>query len=162
MALDTEMITTAEIKEIAIVNSNLDIAYLDQYIIYSQRKYIRAFLGNTFYEELLDEIENATLTTDNTNILVYIKSALAHYIVYESLPQVRNQIAKGGVFNNLNATSEPATDLSYGNSRSDYLAKAENFREEIDFYIKDVRNDTSTAYPLYCGKSQQSGGIILY
>ena len=112
MALDTEMITVQEVKDIAIVNSNLDTAYIDQYILYSQRFYIRKFLGNDFYEELLDQIENATLTTDNTNILVYIKNALAHYIVYESLPQVRNQIAKGGVFNNLNATSEPASDLS--------------------------------------------------
>ena len=162
MALDTEMITVQEVKDIAIVNSNLDTAYIDQYILYSQRFYIRKFLGNDFYEELLDQIENATLTTDNTNILVYIKNALAHYIVYESLPQVRNQIAKRGVFNNLNATSEPASDLSYGNTRQDYLMKGERFREEITFYIEDIRETTPTSYPLYSGKSEQSGGIIFY
>ena len=93
MALDTEIITTAEIKTNAIVNTNLDTAYLDQYILYCQRKYLRAFLSNDFYEEILDQVENATLTTDNTNVLVYIKKALAHYVVYESLPQIRNQIA---------------------------------------------------------------------
>ena len=162
MALYTEMINVTEVKEIAIVNSNIDTAYLDQYVLYSQRFYIRKFLGNEFYEELLDQIENTTLTPDNTNVLVYIKDALAHYIVYEGLPQIRNQISKGGIFNNLNATSEPASDLSFGNTRQDYLMKAERFREEITFYIEDIRNDTPTAYPLYCGKSEQTGGIIFY
>ena len=107
-------------------------------------------------------MENATLTTDNTNVLVYIKKALAHYVVYESLPQIRNQIAKGGVQVNLTETSEAASALDYGNVRNDYLTKAEAFIEEIDFYIKDVREDTPTAYPLYGGKSSQNGGIIFY
>lgn len=162
MALDTPMITTAEVKTIGIVNANLDTAYIDQYILYSQRFYIRDFLGKEFYEELLDEIENSTLTTNNTNVLVYIKNALAHYIVYESLPQVRSQISKGGVNVNLSATSEPASDLGYGNTRQDYLMKGERFREEIDYYIKQIREDDATAYPLYCKSSKQSGGIIIY
>ena len=162
MARDTEMITTAEVKAIAIVNSNLDTAYLDQYILLAQRRYIREFLGKEFYEELLTEIAASTLTTNNTNVLVYIKDALAHYVVYEGLPQIRSQIAKGGVFNNLNATSEPATDLGYGNTRNDYIMKAERFREEIDYYIKQIREDDATAYPLYCKTSKQTGGIIIY
>jgi len=162
MARDTEMMTTAEIKEIAIVNSNLDTAYLDQYILYSQRFYIREFLGKEFYEELLTQIAAASLTTNNTNVLVYIKDALAHYVVYESLTQVRTQISKGGVNTNLTATSEPATDLGYGNTRNDYIMKAERFREEIDYYIKQIREDDATAYPLYCKTSKQTGGIIIY
>ena len=162
MARDTELITVAEVKTLAIVNSNLDTAYLDQYILTAQRHYIREFLSKEFYEELQTQVAASTLTTNNTNILVYIKRALAHYVVYESLPQIRNQISKGGVFNNLNATSEPATDLSYGNTRNDYLVKAEREREEIDYYIKQIREDDDTAYPLYCNTSKQNGGIILY
>jgi hypothetical protein len=162
MALDTEIMTTAEVKTIAIVNSDLDTAYIDQYILYSQRKYIREFLSNDFYEELLNQIATTSLTINNTNLLVYIKNALAHYVIYESLPQVRGQIAKGGVFNNLNTTSEPVTDFGFGSVRSDYVMKAENYREEIDFYIKDIRKGDATAYPLYCKSSKQTGGIILY
>lgn len=162
MALDTLIMTTAEVKTIALVNSNIDVAYLDQYGLHSQRKYIRSFLGNDFYEELLDEIENSTETADNLAVLVYIKDALAHYIVYESLTQLRTQISKGGVNVNLSATGEPASDLNYGNIRNDYIMKAESFREEIDFYIKDYREDNPTAYPLYCKSQKQTGGIILY
>jgi hypothetical protein len=162
MARTTELITTAEVKTLAIPNASLDVAYLDQYILTSQRHYIREFLSKEFYEELQTQVAANTLTTNNTNVLVYIKRALAHYVVYECLPQLRNQIAKGGVFNNLNATSEPATDLSYGNVRNDYLAKAEREREEIDYYIKQIREDDATAYPLYCKSQKQNSGIILY
>ena len=162
MARDTKIITTDEVKTIALTDANLDTAYIDQYILYSQRKYIREFLGKEFYEEILDEVENSTLTTANSNVLVYIKDALAHYVVYESLTQIRTSINKGGVNVNLSATAEPATDLGYGNVRNDYIMKAENFREEVDYYIKQIREDDSTAYPLYCKDAQQTGGIIFY
>jgi hypothetical protein len=162
MARDTELITTAEIKTRAIPNASLDVAYLDQYILVAQRHYIREFLSKEFYEELQTQVAASTLTANNTNVLVYIKDALAHYVVYESLPQLRHQIAKGGVFNNLNATSEPSSDGGYGAIRNDYMAKGEKFREEIDYYIKQIREDDATAYPLYCKKAKQTGGIIFY
>jgi hypothetical protein len=162
MARDTEFITTAEVKTIAIPNASLDVAYLDQYILESQRHYIREFLSKEFYEELQTQVAASTLTANNTNVLVYIKDALAHYVVYESLPQLRHQIGKGGIFNNLNNTSEPSSDGGYGSIRNDYMAKAERFREEIDYYIKQIREDDPTAYPLYCKTEKQTSGIIIY
>lgn len=164
MATTTEIITTSEIKSTAVVNSNLDTAYLDQYILMTQRKYIRPFIGTDFYDEILDQLDNtATLTADNTTLInSYIKPALAHYVVYESLPQVRNQITKGGVFNNLSDTSDIASGQDYGRLRDDYLIKAETFIKEIDLFIKDQQETDSTKYPLYCGKNQQNGGIIFY
>jgi hypothetical protein len=162
MALTTEMITTAEVQSLALVDSNLDPAYLDQYILTSQRHYIRKFIGNDWYEELLTQIAASSLTADNTNAMVYIKRALAHFVVFESLPQIRTQIQKGGVYSNISETSEPATAADYGNTRNDYLVKAEREREELAWYIKDVREDTPTAYPLYSGTSEQNSGIIIY
>lgn len=155
--------TVSEVKTLAVVNSNIDSAYLDQYILTAQRHYIRDYLGNDFYEEILGQVDNsATLTSDNSTLIEdYIKPALAHYVVFESLPQIRNQIAKGGVFNNTSTTSEASSGLDFGNLRSDYLSKAERLREEIDFYIKDYRKTNTNAYPLYKPKKEQSGGIII-
>jgi len=162
MARTTELITTAEVKSLAIVNANLDTAYLDQYILTAQRHYIREFISKEFYEELQTQVAAETLTTNNTNVLVYIKRALAHYVVYESLPQLKNQIAKGGVYNNISATGETATDKGFSDTRQDYLAKAEREREEIDYYIKQIREDDATAYPLYSKSAKQNSGIIFY
>lgn len=164
MALTTEMITTSEIKTQAIVNSNLDAAYLDQYILFSQRKYLRTFLGEDFYDEILSQVDDtSTLTTDNSTLLEsYLKPMLAHYVVYESLPQIRNQIAKGGVYLNLSETADAASDLDYSRTRNDYLAKAEAWKQETDYFIKKQQDTDSTKYTLYCGKSKQSGGIIIY
>lgn len=158
------MITVSEVKDWAVVSSEMDTAYLDQYILMSQREYIRSYLGSDFYDELLDQLDNtATLTSDNETLMDdYVKPALAHYVVYESLPQVRNQIAKGGVFNNLSETSDISSGQDYGRLRDDYLIKASSFRNEIDIFIKNQQEDDSTKYPLYCGKDNQSGGIIFY
>lgn len=164
MSATTKIITVEEIKTNAIVNSNLDTAYLDQYILITQRKYLRAFLGEDFYEEILDQLDNtATLTSDNETLINdYIKPCLAHYIVYESLPQIRNQIAKGGVFNNLSETGDVASGQDYDRMRNDYIVKAETFESEIDYFIKKQQDSDSTKYPLYCGKNYQNSGIILY
>lgn len=156
------MMTAAEVKSQAIVDSNFDTAYIDQYILMAQRKYIKPFLGTDFYDEITDEIDT-TLSSDNDTLLDdYIKPALAHYVIYESLPQLRNQIAKGGVFLNLSETSDAASDLGYGQIRDDYIAKAEAFKIQADNFIQEEQDDDSTKYPLYCGKKSQNGGIILY
>lgn len=156
------MMTAAEVKSQAIVDSNFDTAYIDQYILMAQRKYIKPFLGTDFYDEITDEIDSS-LTSDNDTLLDdYIKPALAHYVIYESLPQLRNQIAKGGVFLNLSETSDAASDLGYGQIRDDYIAKAEAFKIQADNFIQEEQDDDSTKYPLYCGKKSQNGGIILY
>lgn len=163
MSRTTEMITTTEIKSLAIVDANIDTAYFDQYILMTQRKYIKPFLGVDFYDELTTQIAGASLTTANDTLLDdYIKPALAHYVVYVSLPQLRSQVAKGGVFLNLSDTADAVSDLGYGQIRDDYLAKAETFIDEIDNYIKEYRKTNTNAYPLYCGKQSQNGGIILY
>lgn len=164
MALTTEIMTVAEVKTLAIVDSNLDTAYLDDNILPSQRKWFRSFLGNDFYEEILGQVDNsATLTTDNNTLIEdYIKPALAHYVIYRALPRIRNQVAKGGVYNPLSETADVASGLDYGRLRDDYLTKAEELRLEIDFFIKDAREDDATKYPLYCKNESQSGGIILY
>lgn len=156
------MMTAAEVKSQAIVDSNFDTAYIDQYILMAQRKYIKPFLGTDFYDEITDEIDT-TLSSDNDTLLDdYIKPALAHYVIYESLPQLRNQIAKGGVFLNLSETSDAASDLGYGQIRDDYIAKAEALRVQADNFIQEEQDDDSTKYPLYCGRKSQNGGIILY
>ena len=164
MAATTPMITVSEVKTQAVVNSNLDTAYLDQYILMTQRKYIRPFLGTDFYDELLDQLDStATLTSDNQTLIEdYIRPSLAHYIVYEGLPQIRNQIAKGGVYNSLSTTSDISSGQDYGRLRDDYEAKASTLKQEINIFIKDQQEDDSTKYPLYCGKSSQDNGIIFY
>ena len=155
--------TSTEVKMSAIVDSNFDTAYLDQYILYCQRRYIRPFLGEDYYEELLTQIAGSSLTSDNNTLLEsYIKPSLAHYVVHASLPQLRNQIAKGGVWLNLSDTSDAASNVGYNQIRDDYITKAEAFREEIDYFIKDARKDDSTKYPLYCGKNSQDTGIVIY
>jgi len=163
MSLTQPMMTVAEVKTNAIVDSNIDTAYFDQYILLAQRKYLRKFLGNDYYEELLTQIAASSETSDNATLIDdYIKPALAHYVVYESLPQLRNSVNKGGVFLNLSDTADAVSDFGYGQIREDYLAKADALREEIEYYVNDAQDSDSTKYPDFKGKNSQNSGIIIY
>lgn len=154
--------TAAQVKTQAITSSALDTSYISRYILFAQRKYFRDYLGKDFYDELMVEVDTTFSADNQTLVDDYIKPALAHYVVYESLPQMRNSIAKGGVYNSLSETGDVASDLDYGRLREDYLSKAEALRVEVEEYIKDQQELDSTKYPLFCGKKRQNGGIIFY
>lgn len=154
--------TAAQVKSQALTSSAVDTAYISKYILFTQRKYFRNYLGVDFYDELITQVDT-TFTSDNETLVNdYIMPCLAHYVVYESLPQIRNQIAKGGVYNPLSETGDVASDLDYSRMRDDYLSKAEAMKEEITIYITAQQELDSTKYPLFCGKTSQSGGIIFY
>lgn len=164
MSATTEILTTSEVKSLAIVSAKFDKAYIDQYILLSQRRYLRSYLGVDFYNEILDQLDNtSTLTADNLELINnYLKPCLAHYVVYESLPQVRNQISKGGVYNNLSDTGDVASGLDYGRLRDDYLSKAEALKDEISNFIIEQRKTDTNKYPLFLNNKSQNGGIIFY
>lgn len=164
MSATTEILTTSEVKSLAIVSAKFDKAYIDQYILLSQRRYLRSYLGVDFYNEILDQLDNtSTLTADNLELINnYLKPCLAHYVVYESLPQVRNQISKGGVYNNLSDTGDVASGLDYGRLRDDYLSKAEALKDEISNFIIEKRKTDTNKYPLFLNNKSQNGGVIFY
>ena len=62
MAFNTTVMTSTEVKNLAVDDLAFDQTYFDNYIITSQRKYVRTVLGKKFYNELLTQIETTTLT----------------------------------------------------------------------------------------------------
>ena len=101
MAYNTEMMTSTEVSTEAINDNYFDTAYFDKYILTSQRKYVKPVLGVDYYDELLTQIEGASLTPDNTIIVnSFIKPMLAHYIVYEVYSKIHTQLTNQGAMEN--------------------------------------------------------------
>lgn len=158
--------TIAEVKNLVLSNSNFDTKYLKNHILSSQRRYLRDFLGEQYYDELTSQVAGSSLTADNSTVLEdYVKPCLAYYVVYEALPNVRNQITKGGIMNNISDTSEQSSFADFSHMRNDILGKADYLKEEISRYIKDEQKDDTSKYPLF-DKSQDAGQnssqIIIY
>ena len=167
MAFDTEIMTDVEVKDLAIHDEYFDEAYFTNYILTSQRKYVRPTLGKDFYNEILDQIENATLTPDNTIIVDnFLKPMLAHFVVYECYSKVHTQITNQGSMNASTEFSEQGNSFDYSQSRDFYINKGDTWRKDMIVYIEDAKDDDSTKYPLFedCKDQPQLNkkGIIFY
>lgn len=164
MAATTEIITTTEVLD-KIPNNDFDPALVAKYIIKAQRKYIRPLLGEDFYDEILTQSAAASLTSDNTTLVnSYVKPCLAYYIIYESLPQIKNNISSSGVIELDHEFTRPANRGDYAALRSQILTDADDWRVEVIKFIQDSQEDDSSKFPLWekLDNYQNKYGIITY
>jgi len=167
MAFNTNIMTSTEVKNLAVDDLAFDQTYFDNYIITSQRKYVRTVLGKDFYNEILSEIEGATLTVDNSTLLEsFIKPMLAHYIVYECYSKVHTQLTNQGAMSNDTEFTDQTKSFEYSQSRDFYMNKADFWRKDMVTYIDEVKDNNSTKYPLFneCADTPQVNkkGLIFY
>jgi hypothetical protein len=165
MAHNTEVITSTEIRDAVINSVQFDVALLDNRIINYQRKYLRKLLGKDYYNEILDQVEGASLTAENTTLLTsYIKPMLAHYIVFEEMPYLRTKIGSLGARNPLDDLSGQAEDDEYGALRRRLSADADLMKQNLIQFIEDEQDDDATKYPLFegCDDSNNNKYFITY
>lgn len=149
MARTTKLMTSTEVKTQA-VDQPIDENLFDRYILPSQRSYVLPLLGEDFYEEMTTQVENSTLTADNSTLLnEYIKPMLAHYVVYDALPQLHAQVNSRGVFMNISETSEPVSASMFNVLRQNYLHMAERLERDVKHYIDEEQEDDSSKFPDY-------------
>lgn len=165
MANTTEFMTAAEIVTEVVPHSSFDTTLIANEIISAQRKHVREFLGEDYYEDLLDKVENSTMNAADTTLMdEYIKPMLARYVLFEALPQVRLNLTSQGVMINDTEFSNQSSHKDWSMLRSKYLNDAEFWREDAIRFIKDEQDDDSTKYPLWCDEStdRTRPGIIIY
>lgn len=165
MAATTKIITVTEVRDLALTNSNFDTALVEDYILPAQRQYIRPFLGEDFYEEITDQVENSTETSDNQTLITsYLKPTLAHFIVYDAFPEIRMNITKAGVMINSSETSVAAGAADASALRNQKLAMAERWLKDTKYFLDEAIEDDNSKYPLWCDKSRRNNkyGIIIY
>ena len=165
MADTTEIITTTEIIDLAIPNkSGFEPRFFSKWILKTQRQYIRNFLGKDFYVEILDEVANSTLTADNTALLDdYLKPMLAHYCLYERLPQINHHVTNSGTVDDFSEFSNNSDNSGKGLVRNQSLTDAQQFEQQARQFIEDEQVLDSTKFPLFdCGKKNKNKYFITY
>lgn len=150
MAFNTELITSAEVKTLAIGYASFDQSYFNKYILTTQNEYLRNTISKDYYDELQTQAESSTYTADNSSLVEnFIKPMLAHFVVYEVYDKVHTQISNQGPMTNDTEFSDHANSFSYSQSRDFYMTHGEKIREQMIQYIKDVQDDDSSKYPLF-------------
>lgn len=167
MAFNTEIMTDTEVKNLAVNDYGFDESYFTNYILTSQRKYVKPVLGKDYYDEILTQIAAASLTADNTIIVEdFIKPMLAHYVVYEVYSNVHVQLTNQGSMNNDTEFSDQSNSYDYSQSRDFFINKADFWKADMIEYIEEAKDDDSTKFPLFdnCKNPPQVNkkGIIFY
>ena len=116
-------ITEKELKELTIVNGNVDPDKFRQYIDIAQEIHIQNLLGTKLYQRLQSDIIGGTLSGNYLNLLnIYVKPMTIHWAMVEWLPFAAYQINNGGVFKHQSENSVAAE------------------KEEIDFLLQRQRD----------------------
>ena len=91
----TLLISIKTLKDFYLVDDNLEDKYLLSNIVKGQDFIIRPLLGETLYDEIIEQIETDSLTGDNKYLLDLIEKPLAYYVmsevVYSTAYKLKNQ-----------------------------------------------------------------------
>jgi len=146
------LISPSEVKNKAINAKNFDVnLILDSYILAAELDDIKPILGDDLYDDIIANQSNYT------TLLVYIKNALAFYVLIKALPFIYTHIVNRGVVVNYGDGEQVVT----GEEKSDILTAlkrmAEAYLNELLRYLED-NGDNYTYW--YGGSRKVVGGII--
>ena len=98
------------LKEFSPYPLNYNTKEIQNYIKLAEVQYILPLMGNDWYEELLDQVKNNTLTPENSTALIEaIYPVLGFSVAYEALPLTWAKISEVGVVKSSSDNSEPLT-----------------------------------------------------
>lgn len=132
--LNNTLINEKYLKLFAVLPLNFDTTETENFVKLSEVIWVKPLIGDDFYDELLDQVENNTLTPENGTALVEaIYPYLAMAVCLEALPSLAYRVTAVGVVKNSsdNSQSIELKELSYYESflrrqveaRKDYCKK---------------------------------------
>ena len=147
----TYIISESELKETTIIQNNVDGKLIGMAMREAQDIYTRDVLGSALYNELITQINEASLTPENETLLSYVKPMQRYYILKEFLMYGWIKLANSSV------GTRDVDDLQ--TSQQDGINSIEGkFEQKAEYYKKRLMNflcDNITDYPLYTSGNQE-------
>lgn len=149
MAAITNWITADEVRSLAVKRTSFDTAIIEPNIPLAQRIHIYKFLGKDFYNEINAEIIASNLSEDNTALLVYLKKALAYFVLWESFFEMESKQTTKGMMQDLSEFGQKPSGKDLEIRRQDLLDKANKWLDLSQEYINEAQEDDSSKFPNY-------------
>lgn len=144
-----DFITFSEnyLKEVSVINDNVDAKTITPIIILVQDKYLHPILGSDLFDEIKEQIQTSTESADNVALLDnYIMPVIHWYVLKESTPAFKYKYMNKGIMvkNSDNSSAADLSEIKFLMDQWDNNAKwyAERLTKFLD-------NNTDI-YPLYC------------
>lgn len=136
-------------KQHSPVTSNTDITEFVPYIAIAQDLHIAPLLGEPLMDELCDEVENNTLSSENSELLVRIAPALSFYAVYQALPFHWATIVNKGLTVRESENSKGVDIKDLAQLRQWIKNDADALKSQLYDFLSRNKGD----YPLWVGGS---------
>lgn len=148
----TKLITEQEVKNWTDIPNSVQSKMFSSMITIAQDLYIRSSLGELLYTQLLDQVENDTLTALNTTLLNGndrlfrgIKPALAWWVAYEIYPYLHSFISPTGIQSKSTEDATSVSSTQLGIRKNHAKGHAEHFLDQVICYLRENEDD----YPLF-------------
>lgn len=162
-----QLISAQEVISKSFTNKNtLETLIKVNFIEVAQEQHLRPVLGDDFYDEIVKQNNDNTLSVDNKKLLDdFIKDTLAFYVKFETLDDLSFNTTSKGVRSIDDEFTSPVTNEQRANLALKIRSHADTLRDKMIRFIED--EDNIDNYPTYkkfenVTKSVTTfGGIVL-
>lgn len=139
------LINEAYFKEFSPIPNNFNIRDIEPYFKVAEKIWVEPVLGTPLYEELLEQVNENTLTEENSTLLLVLYPYLSFAIVFECLPFLSYHISEVGITKGKsdNSDSISINDVNYINT---------HIRSQVEVMktqLKKFLDEHSDNFPLY-------------
>jgi len=131
------LISPATIKEESWVQQNVDSAIIASIIPDVELMKLEPIIGVTLYNELLDQVENNTLTVANIALLTYITPMLLKYNLESLAFAICNKMTATGVTSNDNENGSTLSRNAMFRTMNEFQKQAEFYKGRLMDYMVD-------------------------
>lgn len=159
MITNVLFISTEYIKSRVPIFQNVSDQLLRESILEAQNISIKQILGSSLYDELVTEIEAASVSTENQTLLDgYVAPALKFYTMYEAVMYLRAQVTPTGAKQLTQGSSLELGQVEFKAFQTTWNKKAEFYAQECINFLK--ANASGTVYPKYLEYSGTYDSVI--
>jgi len=145
------LITAEEVMDIALPRTAIDKNLLkEKRIEAGELKHLQEVIGSDFYDELVDQNNTETLTSDNAAVLdPHIKDVLAFYVMLEAVPFMFVDMSDAGIQRQNTEFTDAATREEKADLMSQLRGDADIYKAKLIKFLDDAQDGDSSKYPLY-------------
>jgi len=167
------LVSAATVIQTAMVSQVFDTALITSSIVkIAEITHLEKPLSREFYEELVTQTHNASLTAANSTLYDdYLLRTLCWFVKLEAMNEIQNNITSSGVMTNIDDYSTKVSPQEFNMMKIDVERKANIFLQDmLDFLNDSVVITNYPTYQKHAGHSSiinddstnKKGGIIFY
>jgi len=161
MACKILLISIQDVEINCNVSLSVDSDSIDVRTNKQQQVYIKQLLGKAFYNALLDEVENSTVSTVNQLLIDVIKPYLSWLTYADYIPRANVNSGAAGLFKNVDPNYTLADKEELGSMAKDAYGFAQVEKLNVIELLKENKSD----YPLWvddsCNKDRSIQGYSI-